>query len=77
MFVHALAQDAYLKLGDANEMFALTEASRSHLRRWLPWVDRTRTVADSEAFIGSTLEQFAKWSDPGLVDRLGAWLRSA
>ena len=72
MFVQRLAADAYLKLlelQDAGELFALTDASRDHLCRWLPWVDVTRTVADSEAFIGSTLEQFAR----GLGFQAGIW----
>lgn len=72
MFVQGLGAETYLKLlelQDAGEVFALTEASRDHLRRWLPWVDSTRTVAESEAFIASTLEQFAR----GLGFQAGIW----
>ncbi len=72
MFVQRLAGEAYLRLldlQDAGEVFALTDASRDHLRRWLPWVDFTRTVADSEAFIASSLEQFAR----GLGFQAGIW----
>lgn len=62
MFVQRLADDAYLRIlerQDAADLFALTDTSRAHLRRWLPWVDGTRSVQDSETFIAGTLEQFA------------------
>ena len=62
MFQLRLTEDAYLRMlerQDAAEVFALTDASRAHLRRWLPWLDATLRVEDSEAFIGGTLQQFA------------------
>ena len=43
----------------AEQLFNLTDASRTYLREWLPWVDFTKTVADSEEFIDMTLNQFA------------------
>jgi ribosomal-protein-serine acetyltransferase len=43
--------------GDAVELFALTDRNREYLRRWLPWVDGTRSVADTRAFIERSLEQ--------------------
>ena len=43
----------------AQELFNLTDASRTYLREWLPWVDFTKTQADSEKFIDMTLNQFA------------------
>lgn len=42
---------------DAAEIFRATESNRAYLREWLPWVDATRTVADTEAFIERSLEQ--------------------
>ncbi len=36
---------------DAPDVFALTEANRQYLRQWLPWVDGTRSVKDTHAFI--------------------------
>ncbi len=36
---------------DASDIFALTDANRSYLRQWLPWVDGTRSVEDTHAFI--------------------------
>ena len=48
-----------LKKRHAKELFNLTDASRTYLREWLPWIDFTKTVADSEKFIDMTLNQFA------------------
>jgi len=62
MFYHLVSEDIQLKLlelRDADEIFALTDASRLYLREWLPWVDATATVEDSKTFIQSTLQQFA------------------
>ncbi|MEA5464292.1 GNAT family N-acetyltransferase [Leptothoe sp. PORK10 BA2] len=62
MFSHWLndrLQLRSLQLTDANELFALTDQNRPHLRQWLPWLDRTTTAADSRTFIRNTLEQFA------------------
>jgi ribosomal-protein-serine acetyltransferase len=42
--------------GDAEELFALTTANRAHLRRWLPWVDEVRSVADSSVHVRNGLE---------------------
>jgi ribosomal-protein-serine acetyltransferase len=43
----------------ADEMFATVDRNRGYLRQWLPWVDATRSVDDSLAFIRSVLEMFA------------------
>lgn len=44
----------------AGELFSLIERNRGHVRQWLPWVDKTRSSEDVRAFIGRTLQQFAK-----------------
>ncbi|MCX7275670.1 MAG: hypothetical protein NTV19_21590, partial [Burkholderiales bacterium] len=44
----------------AGLLFALVDENRAHLRRWLPWVDATRGVGDSAAYIHATLGQFAR-----------------
>lgn len=62
MFTHDLGEGAQLKLlsyEDAEPLFVLTDSNREHLRRWLPWVDHSKTVADSRGFITMTLEQLA------------------
>jgi ribosomal-protein-serine acetyltransferase len=45
---------------DARALARLVDSDRARLRQWLPWVDDSRTVGDSAAFIQSTLQA---WSD--------------
>jgi len=40
-----------LKLRDARGIFALVEANRERLSRWLPWPEASRSVHDSRAFV--------------------------
>lgn len=42
---------------DAREMFSLIDKNRTYLRRWLPFIDVTTAVADSEAYLSSVEEQ--------------------
>ena len=42
---------APLELGDATELFALTDVNRAYLRQWLPWLDNIQRVEDTRAFI--------------------------
>jgi ribosomal-protein-serine acetyltransferase len=44
----------------ALEVFNAVVANRQHLRRWLPWADRVRTIDDTLTFIHRSLEQFAR-----------------
>lgn len=50
---------AQLQLDDVEELFALTDANRAHLRRWLPWLDQTRVPAATLHFIEFTLRESA------------------
>lgn len=53
-------EDIELKLvreTDAPRIFALTDRDREYLREWLPWVDFTRSVADTEGFVLRALDQ--------------------
>ena len=62
MFRWSLGDDLELRLLEdrhAEELFALTDANRAHLREWLPWIDFTVTPADTLNFIKSGLQQFA------------------
>ena len=63
MFSYRLNEESELRLLEprhAEEVFALVEASRTHLREWLPWVDSTKERKDSEAFIKATMAQFGE-----------------
>ena len=49
-----------LEESNAAALFALVDQERADLRRWLPWVDHTRTVADTLAFIRTSRLQYYK-----------------
>jgi ribosomal-protein-serine acetyltransferase len=40
---------------DSDELFRLTNSNRQYLRRWLPWLDNTRTPADTRTFIRGSI----------------------
>ena len=42
---------------DAREMYSLIDKNRTYLRRWLPFIDVTTAVADSESYLSSVEEQ--------------------
>lgn len=43
----------------AEEMFAAITQHRAYLRQWLPWVDGTVTILDTQQYIAFTEKQFA------------------
>lgn len=45
---------------NGEELFALTEENREHLRVWLPWVENVHCVADARRYIRSCVQQFAE-----------------
>lgn len=55
-----------LQFHHADELFALIDSNRVHLRPWLPWVDATHTVEDSRSFIRTSLEIFINSRAPTL-----------
>lgn len=63
----------------ASELWAVVDANRATLREWLPWVDATVKVADSEKFIATALRertatrayQSGIWSMGALVGVIG------
>jgi ribosomal-protein-serine acetyltransferase len=62
MFVRPVAPGIELRLfdlKDADELFAVIEAERAHLREWLPWVDFSRSADDLRHFIERVRNQFA------------------
>ncbi len=63
MFSHILSENTELRLLEerhAEELSDLTDRNRDHLRAWLPWVDRSRTVEDRKNFVKGALKQFAE-----------------
>jgi ribosomal-protein-serine acetyltransferase len=82
VFLSDLGDGARLRLLEhrhAANVYVLVDANRDHLRRWLPWVDGTRSMDDSREFIRSSLEQFARgdgfnagiWQDHQLAGLIG------
>lgn len=45
---------------NAEELFAITDRSRDHLREWLPWLDYTKTKEDSLQFIMNNFQLHAE-----------------
>jgi ribosomal-protein-serine acetyltransferase len=68
-----------LREADAAELFAVTHAHRSQLRRWLPWVDLVENEADTRSFIATVAAQhkegrgptFGIWREGALVGVIG------
>jgi len=53
-----------LRADHAEELFALTDTNRQYLREFLPWLDLTRSLADTKAFIQSTIDQYPPGQGP-------------
>jgi ribosomal-protein-serine acetyltransferase len=60
-----------LRERDASELFNLTDRNREYLRRWLPWVDATRSPKDTLTFIKTGLDQLTR--NDGF--QVGIWYR--
>ena len=60
MFTYRIDKDTELKLLDmhhAEEIFKSMDLNREYLRRYLPWVDSTKTVEDTREFIQASKKQ--------------------
>ena len=75
-----------LNLRDAGALYALVEANRDRLRRWLPWPDANRSIQDSRAYIlrvraqarAGSAQSFGLWWQERLVGVAGfAWIDPA
>ena len=44
-----------VELQDSDALFQLTDASRTYLKEWLPWLDHTRDVSDTRNFIRAAM----------------------
>lgn len=82
MFTHTINEKTKLKmldLRDLEHLFDLTISSRETLREWLPFIDYTKTVEDTQSFIQTTMKQFSEnngvqagiWYDGNLAGVLG------
>jgi len=56
-----------IALSHSKELFALIDANRDYLREWLPWLDYSMTVDDTQSFISTTIEQFESGKGPQFV----------
>ena len=48
---------APLALSDTDELFAITNANRQHLRPWMPWIGAVVSPGDTREFIRSVIDQ--------------------
>ena len=63
MFKHIVDEDIEIRLREtrhAEEIFSLINKDRVHLRKWMAWVDGTKSIGDVEGSIESGLHQFAE-----------------
>ncbi|WP_096199019.1 GNAT family N-acetyltransferase [Bacillus sp. FJAT-45350] len=63
MFTYDIDEVLKLKLLEINDkepLFNLIMNSKLHLKEWLPWVEHTKRIEDTEAFIKLTMKQFAE-----------------
>ncbi|MFK8042553.1 GNAT family N-acetyltransferase [Congregibacter sp.] len=63
--VDAELQLRALELEHAPALFDCVEQNRAHLRRWLLWVDTTKSQSDIEAFLGSEVVKWRKGTAAG------------
>jgi ribosomal-protein-serine acetyltransferase len=82
MFTHRINDRLELRLyapHHADEVFAVSDSNREHIRVWLPWIDAVKTVEDTREFIKKSLEQYGRddgfqcglWEDNTYVGGLG------
>lgn len=74
MFSAPIDSDLRLRLlepRDADVVFRLLDSSRAYLREWLPFLDATRSSADTRAFIESGLQRYAAQNGA----EIGLWYR--
>jgi ribosomal-protein-serine acetyltransferase len=53
-----------LREDDAVELYALTDANRAYLRRWLPWVDLVTSEEDTQSFLATVTAQYKEGRGP-------------
>jgi ribosomal-protein-serine acetyltransferase len=63
MFSKSITNDAELRpveVRHCEEIFAAIDRNRAHIRRWMGWVDATKSVDDVKRWHQTVLEQVAK-----------------
>ncbi|TQR20604.1 GNAT family N-acetyltransferase [Psychrobacillus vulpis] len=63
MFTYHMDDKTMLKmldLRDSERLFDLMIGSKETLREWLPFIDFTKTVSDTQNFIQSTMKQYSE-----------------
>ncbi|MBV9508259.1 MAG: GNAT family N-acetyltransferase [Acidobacteriia bacterium] len=76
MFRKTVAEGIELKLlqtSEADALYALVDRNRERLRRWLPWVEQTRSPEDVRAFIRRVLDQYHS----NLGPQTGVWVNGS
>lgn len=61
MFIYHIDKEIKLSLlinNDAERLFEITDQSREYLREWLPWVDQTTSIKDSQTFIQMSMQMY-------------------
>lgn len=58
---------------DAAVLFALSDRNRDHLRPWLPWIEKTLSVNDTQQFIAAMRAGYGKGTDVAI----GIWHQGA
>lgn len=48
----------YIDIHDSKSLFNLIEKNRYHLRKWLPWLDNTKSVNDSVDFVTRAIDGY-------------------
>lgn len=64
MFITEALELQLLSMNHKDELFGLVDANREHLREWLPWVDATKSLVDTESFIRSVISQYESGNGP-------------
>jgi ribosomal-protein-serine acetyltransferase len=62
-----------LETSEAKTLYAIAERNRDRLRKWLPWVDQTRSPEDVRMFILRVIEQYHS----NLGPQTGIWVNGS
>lgn len=69
---HRIGTDLELEVLEdrhVRELFATVDANRAHLRQWLPWVNDSRSIDDTRAFVAGVRKQITEHNGFSLAIR--------